>query len=104
MDKIIDPAAVKRILVVRTDAIGDLLLATPALAALRQKFPQAHIAVLVRTYNQFVLKNNPDVDELIIDDLYDLFHFGHKVPRRRYFEWADRLRAMKFDVMINLAG
>ncbi len=104
MDKIIDPTAVKRILVVRTDAIGDLLLATPALAALRQKFPKAHIAVLVRTYNQFVRKNNPDVDELIIDDLYDLFHFGHKVPLRRYFEWADRLRAMKFDVMINLAG
>lgn len=104
MDKIIDPAAVGRILVVRTDAIGDLLLATPALAALRAKYPQAHIAVMVRPYNQFVLKGNPDVDELVIDDLYDLFHFGHKVKWRQYREWADRLRAMKFDVMINLAG
>ncbi len=104
MDKIIDPAAVKRILVVRTDAIGDLLLATPALSALRQKFPKAHIAVMVRPYNQFVLRNNPDVDELIIDDLYDLFHFGRKVHWRQYRAWADRLRAMHFDVMINLAG
>jgi len=104
MDKVIDPAAVKRILVVRTDAIGDLLLATPALAALREKFPHAHIAVMVRPYNQFVLKDNPDVNELIVDDLYDLFHFGHKVAWRQYREWADRLRAGHFDVMINLAG
>ncbi|MBN3032999.1 MAG: glycosyltransferase family 9 protein [Candidatus Saganbacteria bacterium] len=104
MGKVIDPAAVKRILAVRTDAIGDLLLATPALTALREKFPKARIAVLVRPYNRFVLKNNPAVDELIVDDLYDRFHFGHKVSLRQYFDWAARLRAGHFDVMINLAG
>jgi heptosyltransferase-2 len=100
----IEPASIKKILVIRPDAIGDLLLATPALAALRQKFPEAHIALMVRPYNQFVIKNNPDIDEVIVDDLYDRFHFGHKVSWKQYRAWADRLRAEKFDVMINLAG
>lgn len=105
MDRaVIEPSKIKKILVIRTDAIGDLLLATPALAALRAEFPQAHIALMVRPYNQFVVNNNPDINELIVDDLYDLFHFGHKVSWWQYRDWADRIRAEKFDVMINLAG
>jgi ADP-heptose:LPS heptosyltransferase len=100
----IEPAEVKKILVVRTDAIGDLLLATPALEALRARFPQTHIALMVRPYNQFVVKNNPSIDELIVEDLYDRFHFGHKIGFGKYLEWIGRIRAKKFDVMINLAG
>ena len=100
----IEPTKIKKILVVRTDAIGDLLLATPALAALRAKFPQAHIALMVRPYNQFVVKNNPSLDELIVEDLYDRFHFGRRIGLWKYLQWIFRLRAKKFDVMINLAG
>jgi heptosyltransferase-2 len=100
----IKSAKIKKILVVRTDAIGDLLLATPALAALRAKFPQAHIALMVRPYNQFVVKNNPDIDEVIVEDLYDRFHFGHRIGLWRYLVWIFRLYFKRFDVMINLAG
>src|SRR5919199_1135917 len=38
--------AVRRILVIRAGALGDCLLMLPALAALRARFPQAHIAVM----------------------------------------------------------
>ncbi|HJY76571.1 MAG TPA: glycosyltransferase family 9 protein [Burkholderiales bacterium] len=51
-----------RILVVRRDNIGDLVCATPLLAALRRQFPGAHIAALVNSYNAAVLAGNPDVD------------------------------------------
>jgi ADP-heptose:LPS heptosyltransferase len=51
-----------RILVIRRDNIGDLVCATPLLAALRQRHPEAHIAALVNSYNAGVLAGNPDVD------------------------------------------
>ena len=51
-----------RILVIRRDNIGDLVCATPLLAALRKKHPDAHIAALVNSYNAGVLAGNPDVD------------------------------------------
>jgi ADP-heptose:LPS heptosyltransferase len=51
-----------RILVIRRDNIGDLVCATPLLAALRRRHPQAHIAALVNSYNAGVLTGNPDVD------------------------------------------
>ena len=51
-----------RILVIRRDNIGDLVCATPLLAALRRKHPGAHIAALVNSYNAGVLAGNPDVD------------------------------------------
>jgi heptosyltransferase III len=51
-----------RILVIRRDNIGDLVCATPLLAALRKRYPEAHIAALVNSYNAGVLTGNPDVN------------------------------------------
>ncbi|MBW7889160.1 MAG: glycosyltransferase family 9 protein [Bacteroidetes bacterium] len=57
----------KKILVIRQhDQLGDLLITTPALHALRKKFPYAFIAVVVREYTAPVMLNNPNVDEVII--------------------------------------
>jgi heptosyltransferase III len=51
-----------RILVIRRDNIGDLVCTTPLFAALRARYPQAHIAALVNSYNAPVLDGNPDID------------------------------------------
>ena len=58
--------APRRILVGLLCPIGDTLFATPALAALRRRFPQAHIAALVYRANAGILEGNPDIDERII--------------------------------------
>jgi ADP-heptose:LPS heptosyltransferase len=50
------------ILYIKPDHLGDLLLATPALAALRQRFPEARITALVGPWSQVVLQRNPDAD------------------------------------------
>ncbi|WP_341676028.1 glycosyltransferase family 9 protein [Niveibacterium sp. SC-1] len=52
----------QRILVIRRDNIGDLVCTTPAIAALRARFPDAHIAALVNSYNAEVLGGNPHLD------------------------------------------
>ena len=56
----------KRILLSRTDRIGDLILSTPAIATVRASFPQAHVAMVVSPYNSVVMERNGDVDELIV--------------------------------------
>lgn len=55
-----------RILLSRTDRIGDLVLSTPAIATVRASFPEAHLAIVTSEYNSVVMERNDDVDELII--------------------------------------
>lgn len=57
----IQPAQTK-FLVVRRDNIGDLVCTTPIFSALRREFPTAFIAALVNSYNQEILKRNPNID------------------------------------------
>ena len=56
-----------KILVVRTDRLGDVLLTTPVSSALREAFPEAKISWLVRPYAAPLLEHNPDVDQILID-------------------------------------
>lgn len=58
----------RRILVVRNDKVGDLIIATPALKALRESFPDAFISAWVSIYAKDVLSNNPYVDKVIVED------------------------------------
>lgn len=53
------PPAKERILIVHTAFIGDIVLATPLLAALRQQYPQADIAFLTTAAGAEVVEPNP---------------------------------------------
>ncbi len=56
----------KNILLIRRDNIGDLVCTTPAIAAVRQTYPNAKLAVLVNSYNAEVLANNPHIDKIYV--------------------------------------
>lgn len=58
----------RNILVVRTDRMGDVVLTTPALKALREAHPQARISILVSAYTKAIVEGNPCVDEVLVDD------------------------------------
>lgn len=59
---------IKKILFIRIDRIGDLVLSTPALRVLKQRFPQSELVVLVSPSNQSLLLNNPYVDKVFVYD------------------------------------
>lgn len=58
----------KRILIVRTDRIGDVMLSTPVIKALRDSYPNAYIAMMVSPYAKDIIEDNPYLDEVIIYD------------------------------------
>lgn len=57
---------INKILIRSTNWIGDAILTTPAISALRRNFPQATISILARPWVAEVFKENLDIDELIL--------------------------------------
>src|SRR6266581_7205009 len=66
------------ILVVKLATIGDLLLATPALRALRETYPQARIDLLVTPASAGLLDGWEVIDRLIVLDKY-LFDYPQQL-------------------------
>lgn len=58
----------KKILIIRTDRIGDVILSTPVIKNLRNAYPNAHIAFMLRPYTKEIAENNPYLNEVIIYD------------------------------------
>src|SRR5215468_11150466 len=56
----------RHILVVLLCPIGDTLLASPALAALRRRFPHARVTAVVSPKNAGILEANPDITDRIV--------------------------------------
>jgi ADP-heptose:LPS heptosyltransferase len=66
------PKEIKKILIIRKDEIGDIVLSIPIYEAIKTKYPGAEIVVLCSRLTSEILKNNPYVDRIIkIDDFLD---------------------------------
>ncbi len=101
----------ERFLVVRTDRIGDVVLSTPVLESLKSRYPEAHVSMLVSAYAADVLKNNPNVDDVIIDDLENRhrgpkgFSVLVKEVKRKDFDVGILLRpTLRLALLLFLAG
>src|SRR5579885_229670 len=94
------------ILVVKLAGIGDLLLATPALRALRESYPQARIDLLVTPDSAGLLNGWSVIDHIIVLDKY-LFDYPHQMiihPAKLLqlaFLW-NTLRAGRYDAVLLL--
>lgn len=86
-----------KILVTRTDRIGDLVVSTPVFELIKKKYPQSHLAVCVFSEHRELIKGNPFVDEVI---LYE----KRGVQKNWVGQWlfSNEIRAKKFDAVIHL--
>jgi heptosyltransferase-3 len=93
-----------KILIVKRDKVGDLLLATPLIGALRAAFPRARIDVLATDANAWVLDGMPGVNRVW---RYARARLGRRVfplaAMRQVLLWM-RLRAERYDVAIAANG
>ncbi len=83
----------KRILIVRTDRIGDVLLSTPVIKVLRDAYPSAYIAMMVAPYAKDIVEGNPCLDEIIVYDKE-----GKHKSWWRSMKFARNLKKKKFDI------
>lgn len=84
----------KNILIVRTDRIGDVVLTTPAIKALREGYPEARISILVNPLTRDLVKGNPYLDEILIDDR------EHQNKGLGFLKLVKSLHQKKFDLAI----
>ena len=86
-----------RILIVRTDRIGDVILSTPVIRALRAAHPQAYLGMMVRPEHRDLVEGNPDLNAVI---LYD--KRGPEKGLLGSLRFAYRLREHRFDTALIL--
>ncbi len=90
-----DPRRYKRILLARTDRMGDLLLTTPVFKSVREHYPASFIGVLVSASNRAIVDGNPYIDEVIALDK-EKADQGFLATLRL----ARRLRGYRFDAAV----
>ncbi len=87
------------ILLVRLRLIGDVVFTTPAIGALKRRFPGARLTYLVEAAAAPVVAHHPELDELIVVER------PRGLARVRYdLRLARRLRAARYDIVIDFHG
>ena len=62
--------ASEKILLIRLSSLGDIVLTTPAIRAVRAHLPDAYVAMLVGKQSAEVLRENPHLNEIITFDRF----------------------------------
>lgn len=98
--------ASKRILIFRAGALGDILMGTPLVAALRAAYPTAHITWGAEYTQSQAIDANPHIDELLI---WNSLYWKRMLRRLNYPLWLYRalrfrakLQARRYDIFISL--
>lgn len=94
----------ERILIIRTDFLGDLVCTTAFIHAMKQRWPSAEIHLLVNKYNREALLNNPNITQL------HTYVYSKQCERNsrpgRFIAIFDRLalicrlRRLRFDLLV----
>ena len=88
---------IKKILITRTDRIGDVLLSTPVFPAIKKKYPHIHLTAMVLKETESIVRGNPWVDDVIVLDKK-----GEHKSWWNTFLFGLSLRKRKFDIAIHL--
>ncbi len=92
--KTFEKEKIKSILIIKLERIGDLVLSTPAIRALRNEFPESPITVVVNLYTRPIIENDPVLDEVLVyEKAWSLL---------KKINFIRKLRKESFDLAIDL--
>lgn len=84
---------IKKILIIRLGAIGDVVHTTEVYRSIKRKYPDIKIHYLTSTLPSILLNNDPDIEKIITVE---------KVGYNECFQIAKELKSEKYDIIINL--
>jgi heptosyltransferase II len=90
----------KKILIIRNDHIGDMILTTGIFRELKKEFPNSELTVIVSKANRSMIENNLNVDEILVAD------HGKKLLKnwKGYPKLWKKIKNKNFDIGIDLRG
>ncbi len=83
-----------KILIIQLRQLGDVLLTTPVIRALKERYPGTHISFLTEKNAYDILSGNPWLDEIITVD--------RKPPLWRQLQTIMDIRKRKYDLIVDL--
>ncbi|MDD5568664.1 MAG: lipopolysaccharide heptosyltransferase II [Candidatus Omnitrophica bacterium] len=86
-----------KLLIIKLSSLGDVILSTPGLRAIREKFPRHKISFMVGEESKEVLLRSPYIDELLVVDLKN-----KDKGVKGFLNIARSLRKKNFDLVIDL--
>ena len=94
--------APERILVIKLDHIGDVLLATPVFSNLRRAYPNAELHALTGAWSRVVLEKHPDVNNVVEYNSPAFCRTGQPTSLRETFKLYRQLRRQKYGLIVEL--
>lgn len=101
-------AAPQNILIVRLSAIGDIVMASGLIPALKARFPHARISWLAEPVGASLLQHNPNLDEVI---LWPRQEWSSLLKQKRYLalyktvrQFRRQLKAKGYDLVLDTQG
>ncbi len=88
----------QKVLIIQLRRIGDVLLSTPVVRALKSAFPEVHLTFLSEIEAESILTNNPHINGLILWDSKKYHQSNYLIAILR------ELRKREFDTVIDLQG
>ena len=89
-----------KILIIRNDHIGDLVLSTAVFREIKKYLPQSEITVVVSKENRSIIEKNKNIDKILELDMFSVNPMGFL----RYFKASKKIKKEKFDIGIDLRG
>ncbi len=87
-----NPPIPRKILIVRTDRIGDVVLSLPMIAALKSIVPNADVAFLLRSYTKDLVADQPGLDRVLLYDRAGV--------QKKFGEMLSEIRSEQFDAVV----
>ena len=88
---------IQKILIIRFSSLGDIVLTSPVIRSLKQKFPKSQIFFLTKSRYHDLLKNDPNI--------FSLIEFDPKEKHKGisgFLKLVEELKTFNFDLVVDL--